>query len=180
MRLVISLALFSLLAAGCRSKGSYTLPLFSNDTSVNAKYRFSPTVDQSSFTNVYIPPDLDSGFVELDRMLTPAFREEIKAVPAPDVHKYRGQLGLWVKNKWGLWSDSRLRGWFQGQGLTHPDDMSACVLDAYWCHLQGSQPDLPALLKYYQSKRRLVDSLSRRAADIQQMPELPRPFSFCR
>ena len=179
IRIVILGLMLALLGWGCGSKKSYYVPPPA-DTTVDIKYRFTPTLDPTSLSYVYIPPDLDSALDELDRILTPAFREELKAVPPKDMTLYRGQLGLWIKNKWGLWSASPLRSYFKMRGLNHADDMSALILDAYWCHLQGSSPDLPALEKYYQIKRSCIDSLTRRATDIQPIPDLPRPESFCK
>jgi len=44
-------------------------------------------------------------------------------------------LGMWMRNNWGLWGDSRLADWFAEKGIDHPDDMSTIILKSFWRRL---------------------------------------------
>ncbi len=103
------------------------------------KYRISPTLDASSKWGVYVPKHLDDCMVELSRMLQPGFLEEIKSGSEADMILHHFGLGLWIRNNWGLWSESRLNKYFVELGVTHPDSMSGIILDSFWRHL-NNQP----------------------------------------
>lgn len=46
-------------------------------------------------------------------------------------------LGMWIRNNWGLWGESRLVFYFNSICIYHPDDMSTIILDAFWCRLHS-------------------------------------------
>ena len=48
------------------------------------------------------------------------------------------QLGMSLRNRWGLWKGSRLKDYFEGLGLRHPDDMSGLIFRAYWRSLNDN------------------------------------------
>ena len=103
------------------------------------KYRIQPTLDKNSSTGVLIPANLDAALLELDHILTPKLRFEMKAMKDDMdlVGEYHMGLGMWMRNNWGLWKDSQLATWFRKSGIRHPDDMSSVVLVSYWRKLNG-------------------------------------------
>lgn len=50
-------------------------------------------------------------------------------------------LGRWIRNNWGLWADepNELKSYFINKGVTHPDDMSGEILDAYVEYLKSTE-----------------------------------------
>lgn len=46
-------------------------------------------------------------------------------------------LGQWVRNNWGLWTESPLYKHMIGRGFRHPDDMSGTIIKEYWLYLNG-------------------------------------------
>jgi hypothetical protein len=102
-------------------------------------YDLSPTKDENSLTGVYIPKDLDDCFKELDSMLNPVLIEEIKTGNSEVVGNYHFGLGLWIRNNWGLWKDSRLCKYFQGISVIEPDSMSGIIFEQYQRYL-NKQP----------------------------------------
>jgi hypothetical protein len=115
-----------------------------------ADVKINATKDEKSPTGVYIPTDLDDCFKELKKMLPADLVEKMKSGPEKDMIKYHFGLGTWMRNNWGLWSQSRLREYFQKQGLQHPDDMSSVVLKCFWRHLNNKPLKVEEQVKYYQ------------------------------
>ena len=114
------------------------------------KYKLSPTIDKESTTGVYIPKDLEDCFRELKSMFHPSFIGEIKQGTEKNMIKYHFVLGMWIRNNWGLWGGSRLKDYFNGLGIFHPDDMSGIILDSFWRHLNNRPIKLQKQIKFYQ------------------------------
>ena len=55
--------------------------------------------------------------------------------------KVHHSLGRWIRNNWGLWADepNMLKTYFINKGVTHPDDMSGEILDAYVKYLKSNE-----------------------------------------
>ncbi len=115
----------------------------------NDIYAITPTADKDDPSQFYIPTDLDDCFVELGRMLHPKFVEKLKANDNEAINQHFG-LGLWIRNNWGLWRDSRLKGYFHEKGIFHPDDMSGIILTSYIRHVNNKPIELEAQIKSYQ------------------------------
>lgn len=92
----------------------------------------SPTPDPTFVGGVYVPRDLDDAMTELGRMLSDESAAAFARAGEEDVGRYHFGLGWWLRNCWGLWSDSRLAGFFKSLGVAHPDDMSAILLTSFW------------------------------------------------
>ena len=101
--------------------------------------KLTPTPDPTSPFKVYIPKDLDDCFIELQKMLPANLIDEMRKSSERDMILYHDNLGRWLRNYWALWSGSRLSQYFNGLGISHPDDMSGIILKSFWRHLH-SQP----------------------------------------
>lgn len=103
-------------------------------------------IKQDTLDGVYIPKDLEDCFKELERIMTENNKEGFrKSSPI----SYHMGLGRNMRNRWGLWSSSRLREYFLDLGVTHPDDMSGIILDSYHRYLNGKEIDLDKQLSRY-------------------------------
>lgn len=102
----------------------------------------SPAVDQlDDDSNAYIPADVDECFVELKKMLSPEDLKAFAALPSQQhVIGYHLGLGMWIRNRWGLWRGSRLRDHMESLGFQKPDEMSHAILSYFWLHLNGKLP----------------------------------------
>jgi hypothetical protein len=78
---------------------------------------------------------LDSTLAALDTLLTPEQRDTIRLCTENCVARFHFGLGMWIRNEFGLWGGSRLQEYFLSLGVTHPDNMSHVIIDAYWHHL---------------------------------------------
>jgi hypothetical protein len=47
------------------------------------------------------------------------------------IGEYHFGTGLWIRNNWGLWQESRLWMYFYNKGISHPDDISSLILKSY-------------------------------------------------
>jgi len=115
----------------------------------NSKYKINPTEDTKSLTGVYIPKNLEDCFVELKKMLHPELIKEMKSGLEKGMNKYHRGLGMWMRNNWGLWSESQLSKYFKKLGIHHPDDMSGIILDSFWRHLNNQSLELKNQVQYY-------------------------------
>jgi len=100
--------------------------------------------------DIYIPRDLEDCFVQLKKLLKPEDIEKMKAGTEDAMSYYHFGLGMGMRNSWGLWGGSRLAKWFNAQGITHADDMSAIILVSFWRHLNEKPINLEQQVKYYQ------------------------------
>lgn len=98
----------------------------------------------------YIPKDLDECFLVLDTVLSGDVINQIRTSEEDSLYKFHMGLGLWLRNNWGLWSNSRLAKWFKLQGLFHADDMSGVILVSYHRYLNQEPIKLSEQVSSYQ------------------------------
>lgn len=88
----------------------------------------------------YIPKNLEECFIELDKLLSEVDKKEMQALPKrDDMIKYHLGLGMGLRNRWRLWSASRLQTYFLDRKITHPDSMSSIILFYYHDWLNGKK-----------------------------------------
>jgi len=91
-----------------------------------------------SINGLYIPKNLEECFLELDKLLKPKDIEAIKNLKdRNETILYHHGFGTWLRNNWGLWGGSRLQQYLIAKGLSHPDNMSATILEFYYDWLNG-------------------------------------------
>ena len=108
---------------------------------------------QDSLDGVYIPKNLEDCFRELDRLLCENDKEKIKK---NDPNSFHFGLGRNLRNRWGLWSSSRLLNYFYGLGISHPDDMSGFILENYKKYLKGLPLNLEKQLERYPPRPQII------------------------
>jgi len=116
----------------------------------DAKYKIKPSEDKSSPTGIYIPENLNGCFTELKKMLSPELIKEMQTGTEADMVKYHRGFGMWIRNNWGLWGNSRLQKYFNDLGVHHPDDMSGIIFTSFWRSLNNKPIQLKQQIKYYQ------------------------------
>ncbi|OGV70318.1 MAG: hypothetical protein A2283_08220 [Lentisphaerae bacterium RIFOXYA12_FULL_48_11] len=82
-------------------------------------------------SETYIPQDLEDCFTQLDIQLKPYQIAEMRKGSENDIGNYHFDIGMWIRNNWGLWSKSRLQTYFNNLGIYHPDTMSGIILTCY-------------------------------------------------
>jgi hypothetical protein len=98
-------------------------------------------------TATYIPKDLDDAHRELVKMLPATEIEHIRAMTNQDqMIEYHFDVGMGLRNQWGLWHESRLASYFEKLGVEHPDEMSGVILATFWCKLHGKRYNLREMI----------------------------------
>lgn len=106
--------------------------------------------DSTSPSGIYIPVSFDDALKELDDLLPPAAKHDIHIIGKNEMIYYHHGFGTWMRNNWCLWKGGALSKEMRKLGFTHPDDMSATILDSYWLKVRGKPIDLKEKSKYYQ------------------------------
>lgn len=104
--------------------------------------------------NIYIPIDLQDCFLQLDKILSEKDKEIIKS--SNSSIRFHMNLGLWIRNNWGLWVGSRLRQFFLRKRITHPDSMSGIILSFYIQWLNGHHENWQHWQKTKRSKKQTI------------------------
>lgn len=101
---------------------------------------------------IYIPKNLKECFVELKKKhMEKGDIERVKGMPEDEFSAviHHG-LGRWIRNNWGLWTDSRLFDYFKDKyGITHADDMSGIIFASFHRHLNGKDLDIEGQVEIY-------------------------------
>ncbi len=87
---------------------------------------------------IYIPENLSQCFKQLDNMLGDNNIHEIKSKSETEfLTNSHFNIGLWIRNNWGLWQGSRLYYYFETKGISEPDNISSIILTSYYRNIKG-------------------------------------------
>ncbi len=98
----------------------------------------------------YKPTTLNEAVVQLNKIHPDSLKQTILAMTEQVF--LRGShfgLGMWIRNKWGLWKGKELAKYFNSIDIYHPDDMSAIILTSYYRELKGQNWEVDQQVKYY-------------------------------
>lgn len=87
------------------------------------------------------PADIVQAMACLDTHWSAKNKAAFAALPVKQVIMTHMSMGMWIRNNWGLWRGGPLRDFFVARQISHPDDMSVAILDAYWLRAQGCKLD---------------------------------------
>lgn len=110
--------------------------------SMQSKDFFGPRISAnfSAIQPKRIPINIDECISQLDIILDSASKENMKKESVYGCTTgLHFSLGLWLRNYWGLWGDSRLAQYFNNLGVYHPDDMSSIILACYYRYLHNQE-----------------------------------------
>jgi hypothetical protein len=86
----------------------------------------------------YIPRNLNECLIQLDNIISDSMKQDIKKYSENEfVGLTHLTLGMYLRNKWGLWQESRLAAYFYNIGVYHPDEMSGIILTSYYRKIKG-------------------------------------------
>lgn len=80
-----------------------------------------------------IPKTVEEAIEFLDKELNKEDKEFLIEHGAVSVHH---SLGRWIRNNWGLWESSELKGLLMEKGYSEPDEMSNYIIEEYIKHLK--------------------------------------------
>lgn len=85
-----------------------------------------------SIDGIYIPFNLYDCFIQIDSLFSDSLIAEMNHISNDEIiGNYHFGIGLWIRNNWGLWKNSRLWMYFYNKGISHPDDISSLILKLY-------------------------------------------------
>jgi hypothetical protein len=90
----------------------------------------------------YIPKSLKDSHLVLDTFLHDSTKMYIK-----NGSESHFGLGMYLRNNWGLWSGSRLKCYFEYQGIGHPDHMTGMIIETYSMKLNNKRINEDSLIK---------------------------------
>lgn len=96
-----------------------------------------------------VPNNPDECFGELDKQFGEEMVRMFKEEKEEDLPKYHFDVGMGIRNGWGLWAGSQLAKYFEEMGIFHPDDMSAIILTSYHRHLNNKDVKLDEQREYF-------------------------------
>ncbi|MBB5286112.1 hypothetical protein HNQ92_004272 [Rhabdobacter roseus] len=108
---------------------------------------YKKNIISDSIDGIYIPEDIYSCFSQLDLLLCDSTKQELKSkASSNEMTDYHMGLGRWMRNRWQLWSSSRLKAYFHNKGITHPDNISGIILASYWMYLNQKDIDIDQII----------------------------------
>lgn len=85
-----------------------------------------------SIDGIYIPYNLYDCFSQIDAIFPDSVKlDMIQNTDREIIGQHHFGYGLWMRNNWGLWRQSRLWIYFYNKGVYHPDDVSSLILKMY-------------------------------------------------
>ena len=95
-----------------------------------------------------IPSNLEEAIQSLTSVLENAGElQQFKNVELCELHH---GLGRYIRNTWGLWTQSQLFNWFKEQyGIEHPDDISSIIIVSTQRRLNGEDLKLDEQIQTY-------------------------------
>ncbi len=116
--------------------------------------------DKNAPFGVYVPIDFHDALKELDYMLPPEAKSDIKNCTIGDMLSYHHGFGTWIRNSWCLWRGGALADDMKRLGFTHPDDMSGAIFDSYWLKVHGKPIEIKAQSEKYRKYWKMVDQMT--------------------
>ena len=99
-----------------------------------------------------IPANLEECFVTLSKELNVLQIGLIKTLPESKMISLHRTLGLKIRNDWGLWTNSKLKNYFNEVGITHPDDMSSIIITSFWRRLNNLPINFDEQVQFYKDE----------------------------
>lgn len=98
--------------------------------------------DLTSLTGFYIPKNLEDAFKELDRILPPAAKKDIRHMRESELWMIYQNFGATMRNRWGLsWFECERSRLAQNLDINGQyEDTTNYILKKYWLRLNAESP----------------------------------------
>lgn len=96
-----------------------------------------------------IPNTLEECNEALNKLLSPDDQIQLMSLSRDKIIITHNNLGRWIRNNWGLWTNGPLYNNMKSLGFRHPDDMSGTIIKEYWLYQNKLPSEIEAdLVKY--------------------------------
>ncbi len=83
------------------------------------------------------PQTLEQAVERVIATLTPEQKEQVRRTPEDELINYHFNMGMWIRNMFGLWGGNKLL--IDSMGRQHPDEASMLIIREVWKTLQVSE-----------------------------------------
>jgi hypothetical protein len=145
--------------------------------------RYRINIKADSIDGIFIPTDLNSCFIELDRLLNDTIKQEIRNTEDSFelVGEYHMGLGRWMRNAWGLWGGSRLQVYFHDRKIFHPDEISSIILESYAKYLNDEAFDSDEIIQIIHTQHEeFMRSFELKSTVVFTPPKIKYPRNYRR
>ena len=108
--------------------------------------------EEANENQAVVPSTLAEAHALLEEQLA---EEELRTIDAmkseEEMIEYHFGAGMGMRNSWGLWGDSPLAKHLRELGFTHADDMSAVILETFWCKRHNKELRIKERAEYYKA-----------------------------
>jgi hypothetical protein len=147
---------------------------FADDNSKTAKDVKSVRPDTEP-----IPTTLEESHQQLERQLSKEDLAKIDEMKSEEeMIQFHFGLGMNIRNGWGLWKNSKLAQYMRKLGFAHPDDMSAVILETFWCKRHGKDFRLKERANYFNAYWKAVADPPTSTRDPLDQSTIEWLFSF--
>lgn len=77
-----------------------------------------------------------------DNVLKDEDKETVKSASYDSLIQFHHGWGTGIRNSFCLWKGGPLQTWFNEHQVSHPDSMSQVLIELYWAHLNGCNPQV--------------------------------------
>ena len=88
----------------------------------------TPEEESEKGSEIPIPKTVDEAVKTLAKIVSKEDRDYLLENGAISMHD---SMGRWIRNEWGLWTDSELKNELKKKGFEHPDDMSNYIIEEF-------------------------------------------------
>ena len=108
--------------------------------------------EEANENQAVVPSTLAEAHALLEEQLA---EEELRTIDAmkseEEMIEYHFGAGMGMRNSWSLWGDSPLAKHLRELGFTHADDMSAVILETFWCKRHNKELRIKERAEYYKA-----------------------------
>lgn len=83
------------------------------------------------------PRTIEMAVEKILSVMTAEQRELLRETKCADLIQFHHNLGLWIRNQFGLWRGNQEL--MEACGLPHPDDCSMVIIEACWQCLRSER-----------------------------------------
>lgn len=98
----------------------------------------------------YKPVNLEEAVEQLMKIYPDSIRQQFMGLTEDEfVALSHMDLGMWMRNNWGLWKGKDLAKYFNSIGIAHPDDMSSIILRCFYRELKEEDWRVAEQVQYF-------------------------------
>ncbi|MBK8091050.1 MAG: hypothetical protein IPK32_03375 [Verrucomicrobiaceae bacterium] len=125
-----------------------------------------PAKEKAKAAQALPPKSLEEAHQQLEKLLPKKELVKIDAMKTEgEMIKYHFGPGMGMRNGWGLWGGGPLAQHMNKLGFHHPDDMSAVILETFWCKRHKKDFRLKERAAYYEAYWKAAADPPRSARD---------------